>query len=812
MLKNYFKIAFRNLIRFKTYSLINIAGLAFGITCFIILSLFIKDELSYDKCYKNADNIYRLYVKSTINGQESCNCKTAAPLAEALINDFPDVVTSTRIGFFGNHVLKYKDKLYRERKVYTADSNFFDVFSLPLIYSNPESVLSQPNSIVMTQSTARKYFGNENPVGKILVADAENSYLVAGVMKDFPVNSSFKCDILLSMSTYPEAENGNWLGMSYVTYAVLKDGTDPDIFQKKLHRIVNNYVSPQAEAALGIPFSDFLNKGNEWGIYLQPLTSIYLYSQNKYGIDQNSKWVDQQTSDIEYVYIFSAVAFFILLLAVINFINLTTARFQSRSREVGIKKTLGSNRAKLIGQFITESILIVSVSTAISILLVEITLPYFNQIAGKDLILGLFNNVYAIPGIILFAFIIGIMAGTYPAFYLSSFKPVHLFRSNTGGGIKKSTLRSALVVLQFTVSIALIISTIIVRNQLDYIQNKNLGFNSEYLYSIKNFGIPGDKLKVFEQDLLRNPHIVSFTNSSIMFFNGIPGSGYLYNERLVSNTISSHYLDVDYNFLETYKLSLLSGRFFSKEFPTDSSAVIINEAMNRKLGQGNPIGNYIIETGKQSKSYKIIGVVKDFNYQSLHQQIKPMILFLRPVQQAASMITIRISSANIKNTISFINNTWKNFTGGEEIYSSFVNQDLERLYESEQRAATVTAVFSGLAIFIACLGLFGLTSFVTEQRKKEIGIRKVLGASIFELVTMLSKEFTKWVLLANIIAWPVAWYMMNEWLQNYAYRIDIYLWTFVLSGGIALLIALITVSFQAIKATLTNPVESLRYE
>ena len=810
MLKYYFIIAIRNLRKYKGYSLINILGLAVGISCCVIILLYVQNELSYDKFYKNADSIYRVYVKSSINGQQSCNCKTAAPLGNTLVRDFPEVISSTRVGFFGNHVLKYKDKVYRERHVYTADSNFFDFFSLPLLNGNPKSVLNQPNSIVITQSAARKYFGNQNPVGKILKVDSQSSFMVTGLMKDFPVNSSFRCDILLSMATYPVTNSDYWMDMQYITYIVLKKEIDPVIFQKKLQKTANDNVGPLIESALGISFRDFLNTGNKWGFYLQPLTSVYLYSKSVYGIDPNTEWFDQNTSDIAYIYLFSAVAVFILLLAIINFINLTTSRSETRAKEVGIKKTLGSNKTKLIGQFLTESIVVTLLSFLISIVLIEIMLPFFNQLAGKNL--QLFNSMYVIPYLIISAVFIGILSGSYPAFYLSSFRPVHLFKSMQGPVSRKSILRGGLVVIQFAISIALLISTFIIKNQISYIQNKNLGFNKEHLYAIKNFGIPGNKLQIFEQELSKNPDIISLTNSSIMFFPGIPGDGYLYNDRQVSNTISSQYLDVDYNFLKTFKIPLLSGRFFSKEFPSDTTSVVINEAMNKQCGTENPLGKRLINPGNQSKPYKIIGVIKNFNYQSLHEQIKPLVLFLSPVKQAASIVTVRITSTNVKNTTAFIDNTWKKVTGGEDIYSSFINQDLAHLYDSEERAGTVSAVFSGLAIFIACLGLFGLASFVTEQRKKEIVIRKVLGASVFELIIMLSKEFTGWVLIANLIAWPAAYLIMNNWLANFAYRTNIGLGIFLLSGVAALIIALVTVSSHAIKAAMANPVESLHYE
>jgi putative ABC transport system permease protein len=814
MIKGFIKVSFRNLIRFKTHSIINIAGLAVGITCFITLSLFIEDELSYDKFYKNAGSIYRVYVKSSINGQESRNCKTGAPLGATMMRDFPEVINYTRIGYFGSHVLKYKDKVFRAYDMYTADSTFFDVFSLRFISGNPKTALVQPNSIVLTKTVAKRFFGNENPVGKILGVDSSVTYLVTGVIEDFPRHSSFSCGLLLSMSTYPVTENNHWLDMWYTTYVVLKKGTDPDVLQKKLEKIVYNDVGPQAELVIGVPMREFLNKGNRWGLYLQPLTSIYLYSQRDYGIDPNTEWSQQKTSDIEYVYIFTAVAIFILFLAVINFMNLTTARSETRAKEVGIRKTLGSNKAKLVGQFLTESIMVCFAAVIVALALLEIILPLFNQFINRNLELNLFDNFFTIPILILFVIVVGILAGSYPAFYLSSFRPVHLLRAKFDTRYRKSTLRSGLVVIQFAVSIALLIGTIIIKNQLDYIQNKKLGFNKENLYAIKNAGILGERLEPFKQELLKNPNITTLTNSSVMFTTGIPGNGYLYNKKMGTDPISSQFIDVDYNFLKTFQIPMVQGRFFSKEFSTDTSAVVINQAMMKECGTIDPIGKEITQLGigNEAKTYKIIGVAKDFNYQSLHQQIQPLIFFLHSVRQPANVLTMRVSSNGLKNTVGFINDTWKKFANGEGIYSAFVDQDIAKLYDSEEKVSVVATIFSGLAIFIACLGLFGLASFVTEQRTKEIGIRKALGASVSELVMMLSKEFTKWIILANLIAWPVAYFVMKKWLQNFAYRININILVFIIAGAAALTIALLTISYHAIKASLANPVDSLRYE
>lgn len=812
MLKNYIKISFRNLIRFRTNSLINIIGLAVGITCFITLFLFIKNELSYDKFYKNADSIYRVYVKSSIHGQESSNSKTAAPLGATLTRDYPEVLTYTRIGYFGSHVLKYKDKVFREWDIYTADSTFFDVFSLPLISGNPKTALSQPNSIVVTESAAKKYFGDEDPVGKILKVEPSGSYMVTGLMKDFPKNSSFSCDFLLSMSTYPISQSNYWLNLWYSTYIVLKKGTNPNDLEKKFQNVVNNDVGPLAEKVLGVPMEQFRKEGNTYSFRLQPLTSIYLYSQRDYGLDPNTEWTNQKTSDIEYVYIFSAVAIFILLLAIINFMNLTTARSEYRAKEVGIRKTLGSNKSKLVGQFLAESIMVSFISLIVSLALLEIILPQFNQLANKSLSLELFSNIYSVPALLLFTLIIGILAGSYPAFYLSSFRPVHLLRAKYGN--RKSSLRSSLVVIQFAVSIALLIGTITIKDQLDFIQDKNLGFNKENLYAVKNAGILGNNLKPFENELSKNPNIISLSNSSKMFTTGIPGNGYLYNTKQGADVISGQFIKVDYNFLKTFQIPMVQGRFFSKEFPSDSTSVVINQAMLKECGTKDPLGKELsqIGLGKEAKSYKIIGVSKDFNYESLHKQIRPLVFLLQDNNKPANILTIRISSKNMKKTIGFIDEEWKNFSNGEGIYASFVSRDIAKLYDSEERVSIVATIFSGLAIFIACLGLFGLASFVAEQKTKEIGIRKVLGASVSEIVLMLSKQFTKWVVFANLIAWPTAYFAMRNWLQNFAYRININVWVFLAAGVTALIVALFTISFHAFKAAMANPINSLKYE
>ena len=813
--------------RDKIFSFINIAGLAIGIVCFLTLALFILDELSYDNYNKNADQIYRVIVKQNINGIESINSKTPGPLGPTLLEQLPETVSYTRIGYYGQYRLRYKDKVFNEGNIYAVDSSVFNVFTLSFIEGDPRTALVNPNTMVITETAAKKYFGNANPLGKTLTVersfkadylnqdkgyvDRNENFLITGLIKDFPRNSSFRCNFLSSISTYKI--NKYWLDLWYSTYIVLKKGTNAGEYEKKLQDIVYNKVGPLAKGILGVTLEDFIKAGNTYAYQLQPLKSIYLYSQKDYGIDLNTEWGDIKNSDITYVYVFSAIAFFILIIAVINFMNLVTARSEKRSKEVGIRKTLGSNKLKLIWQFIGEAVLMSFLSVLLAIMLLEIILPLFNSLVGKELKLN-FINFYTIPLLVVFIIIVGILSGSYPAFYLSSFQPLHVLKSNFLKGKKKSGIRSVLVILQFSISITLLIGTIIIKNQLDYVQTKNLGFNKEHLFSIMNAGVLDKKVHPFKVELLKNSNILSVTNSSQMFRAGIPGNGYLYNKKYGTDPTGCQFVDVDYDFLKTYQIKLKEGRFFSEAFSTDSSAVLINEAAERIFGDKNPVGKEVTRIGKNEwrKTFKIIGVIKDFNYESLHYNIRPLVLHLHSPTEADNYITVRIASGDPRKTIDYIKNTWDKFAAGDYMYSRFVDENLARLYESEQKTSIITTIFSLLAIIIASLGVFGLSAFVAEQKTKEIGIRKVLGASISEIILLLSKEFAVWVLISNIIAWPVAYYVMNNWLRNFAYRINMSWSVFVLAGLLALVIALVTVSFQTIKAAKANPINSLKYE
>lgn len=815
MLSSYLKVFLRTLARQKVFSFINITGLAIGVTCFIVLSLVVLDEAGYDKYNENADQIYRVLTHTRINGQESTSSKTAIPLGETLKKDFPEVVSYSRLDYFGQHNFRYGDKVFREYDIYKVDSAYFSIFTLPFVYGNPKTALNNPNSIVLTETSAKKYFGNENPVGKALTVDERKTLLITGVMKDFPRKSHFSCSFLVSMSTDPTAKSQNWLDSRCTTFILLQKGTNEGEFNNKMKSIVANYVGPQATALLGFSISEFYNRGNQYNFILQPLSSIYLYSQAKYNVDLNSEWGDVSQSSITFSYILLAIGTFILLIAVFNFMNLATAKSEKRSREVGIRKTLGSDKKMLIAQFISEAIFTSLLSVILSIGLTKLVLPYFNEFVDRDLSLDLTGNFYTIPALIAFALIVGLLSGSYPAFYLSSFETSQVLKGNLGKKSRKSRMRSLLIVLQFAISITLIIGTVVIKDQLRFIQNKDLGFNKEHLVTIVNGSVIRKQIKSFQDEISRKTGVVSSTAASVMFSTGMPGNGYMYDRMSGTNMISAQYLNVDYDFMKTYQLEVKKGRFFSKEFGSDSNAVVVNEEMARRFTDKEPIGKNLGMVHPETKTiipFRIIGIVKDFNYESLHQKVRPLVLYLSPVKQEAIVITMRIKPGNINKTISSIEDVWKTFAGNEKIRIRFMDENLARMYRAEERMGTITTVFSLLAIIVACLGLFGLVSFVTEQRTKEIGVRKVLGASVFEIVLLISKDFLKLVLLANLISWPVAYYIMRNWLNNFAYRIEIGWTIFGLSALIALLIALATISYQVIKVALQNPVNSLRYE
>jgi putative ABC transport system permease protein len=813
MIRNYFLIALRNILRDKVFSAINIAGLAVGITCFLALFLFVQDELTFDKFGSdfNTSQIYRVYSKIAVNGSEDTSSKTAQMLGPTLQQNYPEVKSYTRIGYFRPRAFKYDDKIFRSGRIYAVDSTFFKIFALQFIEGDPATALVEPNSIVLTETAAKRIFGSESPVGKLLPTESGQNFKVTALVKDFSRKSQFHCDYLESLSTYKV--NENWLDNMFTTYLVLQPGTDVADFEKKLQKVVVDNVGPEIQKVLGVPIDQFLGSGAAYSYHLQPFSSIYLYSQRDYGIDLNTEWADMRSSDITYTYMFSAIAVFILILAVINFMNLSTAKSARRAREVGVRKTFGSARSLLIFQFIGEAILTSSIAMVLAVFFLTLLLPSFNNLLERDLSLLIIDKYWTAPILIGFSILVGVLAGSYPAFYLSSFVPAKVLKGDSHAS-RKSMLRNGLVIFQFGISICLLIGTFVVKKQLDFIQNKNLGFNKEHLLSINNINLLGDHVETFKDELLKNSDIISATNSTRMFTTGVPGSGFLFNKKTGTDPSLCQFVVADYDFLKTFEVDLKQGRFFSREFPADVDAVVVNEAAVATFAADDVIGKDLVSLDNSDNGhvYKIIGVVKDFNYESLHRKVRPLVLHLKRKSPSANIFTVRIASDDMSNTISYISEKWKELAPAEAMNYNFVDATLARLYVAEQKTNVASLIFSSVAIFIACIGLFGLAAFVAEQRTKEIGIRKVLGATSRQVVLLLSKEFAVWVLISNIIAWPVAWYVMNGWLENFAFHTEMPVTYFLIAGAVTFLIASITVGFHAVKASRANPVESMKYE
>ncbi len=800
MFRNYLKIAFRNLIKYKAYSIINIIGLAIGIAACIMIMLYVNDELSYDKFNKNYEQIYRVQADAKIEGRELNMALSPPPLGKTLVKDYPEVLRYARIMPTPNMLIRYKNNVFNETRFFWADSTLFNVFTMPFLEGDPKTALSSPHTVVLTQSLAKKYFGSEDPMDKIMKFEDGTPYTVKGVIKDCPVNSHFKYDMFASMSSADFGNSPFWFNNSFYTYILMKKGTSAADFNAKMPEFVKKYAGPQLLQALGLKYEDWKSRGNYYKFYLQPLSSIHLYSHLDHELEPNG--------DIKYVYIFSIIAVFILLIACINFMNLSTARSATRSKEVGVRKVLGSNKAQLIKQFLIESFMLTFAAIMLSIAIVEIFMPSFGLLAGKKLHTAYFNNWIAIPGLILTVLIVGLIAGSYPSFFLSSFKPVQVLKGKLTGN-KGNLLRSGLVVFQFSISIILFIGTFVVYSQLKYIQNTKLGFDKEHMLVIQRAWALENHADAFKHELTKNPGITYASNSDNV--PGKPFSETLFKAENMPNA-EQHlmaFIGTDYNYAKTMGLALKSGRYFSKDHPADTLSVVLNETAVKTLGLNDPVGKRILFGGRKN-ILTVIGVLKDFHFESLHEKIRPLVVFLQKGQTA--YLPVRLSSNNIGSTVSFIKSEWKKFVPDKPFEFYFLDTEFDRLYSAEQQTGEIFTAFSVLAIFIACLGLFGLAAFTAERRTKEIGIRKALGSSIPGIIYLLSKEFTKWVLIANLIAWPVAYYFMNKWLSDFAYRISITPWIFILAGIIALFIALLTVSAHAIRAASANPVEALRYE
>ena len=808
MFGNYLKITFRNLWRNKAFSAINILGLAIGMAVCLLISLYVLDELSYDRFHEKADRIYRLDADIKFGGSDNKYAVAPAPAGAALLHDYPFIENFARLHETSALVKKGSQNI-AEHQVAFADSSLFQVFTLPMVEGNPDKALATPGSAVITESIARKYFDTPQALGKTLILENKQFYKVTGVIKDLPQNSSLKKDIYLSMLNHEESKEDNWISNNFVTFIVLRQGTPPAKLEARFGEFLKKYLQPQLAQALNIKsLSDFEKGGNYVRYNLTPLTKIHLHSSKVAELSPNGS--------IQYVYIFSAVAVFILFIACINFMNLSTARSAGRAKEVGIRKVLGSFRSSLISQFLSESVMLSLIAFVLAIGFARLLLPYFNELAVKQMNFSFSEKPLLFPLLLLFAVVVGLLSGSYPAFFLSAFKPVQVLKGKLSAGMKSGNLRSVLVVFQFFASVFLLICTFVIYRQLSFIQNKQLGFQREQVLVINDTQALGSKMQSFKEEVVKEmPEIKSGTVSSYLPVPSWRSNTSFFPEGEISQDkgVLMQNWGVDTDYLRTLGMQLVKGRDFDKNLPTDSSAILLNESAVQVFGFKDPIGKKIftfedVRTGKM-RAYTVIGVVKNFNYESLRENVGALGLYLSKTQ---ATISFRLQTANVSQTLSRMESKWKNMADGQPFNYQFMDEAFDNIYRTEQRTGKIFISFAVLAIFIACLGLFGLAAFSAEQRTKEIGIRKVLGASVGQVVTLLSKDFLRLVLIAFVIAVPTAWFAMNRWLQDYAYRIDLSWWIFALAGLLALAIALLTVSFQAIRAALANPVKSLRTE
>ncbi|HUQ97661.1 MAG TPA: FtsX-like permease family protein, partial [Chitinophagaceae bacterium] len=718
------------------------------------------------------------------------------------------IENAVRFRNYGSSLVKKGTQNIKEERIVYTDASLFDVFTLPMLAGNPKNALVEPNTVVITESTAKKYFSSTNVIGKVLRFDNRDDYKITGVIKDVPENSHFNFDFFVSLAGVKEASQNIWVSFNFNTYLLFRTAADAKAFDKKWDEVLARYLFPQAERIMQINPEEFKRSGNYINFSLTPLTAIHLHSERIAELGPNS--------DVQVVYIFSAIAVFILLIACVNFMNLSTARSANRAKEVGVRKVLGTQRKNLISQFLIESVLMSFVSCVFALLFAFLLLPYLNELAAKSLSLSPIEHPYLLPLLFLFVLLVGLLAGTYPAFYLSAFQPIEVLKGKVAGGFKRSYLRHSLVVFQFFVSIALIIATIVIYSQLTYIRNRNVGFNKEQVLVVKDAYVLDKQAETFKNEVLKYPEVVIGTKSGYLPVpsgrdnESIFPEGHMENDKAVSSQMWS----VDHDYLKTMGMQVVQGRDFNKDMPTDSTAILINETAAQLFGfGGNPIGRKIsqltdMET-KATKTYTIIGVVKNFNFESLRQNIGALCMYIAP---SNGSISFRLKTADATQAIAHIQGIWKSLVPNEPFSYSFLNEDFDQIYRSEQRAGKIFISFAVLAILIACLGLFGLVTYAAEQRTKEIGIRKVLGASVPNIVELLSKDFLKLVLIAAVLAFPLAWWGMHKWLEDFAYRIPIQWWVFAVAGTVALAIAMLTVSFQAIKAALTNPVKNLRTE
>lgn len=801
MLKNHIKIAWRNIIKNKGVFSINIMGLALGIASCLIITLFVIDELSYDKFNEKANEIARVVFRAKVNGEEIKEGAVMAPVGRTLKQEFPEVLDATRIRRIGTPKITIENQSYRDGAFAFVDANFFNVFTLPIIDGNSRSPLDEPNTAVLTKGEAEKYFGASDPIGKLFYLEGqEQPFRVTGIIEEVPQNSHFHFDIFASIEGLDEAKSNSWFRGDFFTYLLLRKGYDLAGLESKLPYIIEKYLGSKMLEEMGVTFEEF-NKENQLGLRLQNLTDIHLHSDNSAYSEL------EQGGDIKYVYIFSAVALFMLLIACINFMNLATASASKRAKEVGIRKVLGSNKKQLLYQFLSESFIATFLAMLFAAILVVISLPFYNELAGKELEFDYLWQPSVLLTLLLLTLLISVLAGGYPAFFLSSFKPITALKNKFLGGNKNKGVRSGLVVFQFVISAGLILATLVVNKQMQYMQNKDLGYDRDQLLVIREAYLLGNDQAAFKNEILKNPKISSITNSAFTpAGNSDRNQTMVYVDGKFSRRMPVY--NIDENYIPTMGMQLVAGRNFSKEFGADSTNVIINQTAAKVLGLGkHPLGKTITE-GNNTTVRTVIGVVKDFHFTSLHKPIDPLFMMYAPY----GGLIIKAKSADMSGLIADAQTLWNSFGSNESFGYTLLDESYRQTYVTEQKMGTLLNIFAILTILVACLGLFGLVTFTAEQRFKEIGIRKVLGSSVPQIVGMLSKDFLLLVTISFVIAFPLGYYLMDKWLQGFAYRIQMSWWLFALAALITLLIAFVTIGWNSLSAATMNPVKALRDE
>lgn len=809
MLRNCILVAIRNLLRQKGYSLINIAGLVIGMTCALVILLLVREELLYDRFLPNADRIYRITLDANVQSKEFRTARSCGPVAARLLADVPDVEAATHIRSRSGTPTSdcsvcYGDNAFFEYLFFFTDSSFFNVFTCEVLEGDVTTFLTEPNTVVITDAMARKYFGSEPALGKIIEVDKKTAYRICGVVKEFPRQSHWRFTFLASLSSISVPEIDSWINNTWYTYALLKEGTSAEHAEATFLSTMARHVGPQIESMLGGNWQDMKAKGMYYQYRFQPVTDIHLHSK-----------LDEEIfapGNMATVILFEAIAVFVLLIACINFVNLSTARSARRAKEVGVRKVLGSKPHHLIFLFLAEAILLSVAALIFSIGLLEFGLPAINTFLGKSLSLVSFRNPVSFLWMVIFSIFVGLLAGLYPAIFLSRYQPMKVLEGDNRRGMRGSSLRSILVVSQFAIAIVLIVCTIVVQRQLRYVQSRDLGFDKDQMLVVDNTWLLGKSgAESFKRELLNQPGILSAAFTQNLPGNDISSAAYRRAGDDKSNIVMLRQLWCDYDFLPVLGVGLKDGRYFSREHTTDvGSGILINEKTAKLLGYDNPVGEKIVGFFSDGeRTFDIIGVIEDIHYEPLYLPIAPMVVLLSNGAPTRIVLQVR---GNVTDITKNVESQWTAFSGGQPFTSFFLNDRLQQYYRSDDSVGTLFRIFAVIGIFLSCLGLLGLATFATEQRTKEIGIRKILGTTSAGILGLLSREFLKLVIIANLIAWPVSWFVVNKWLQNFAYRLNLTFGPFLLAASLAFGIALITVSWHAVRAATANPVEALRYE